>query len=1355
MQRPKPWLLLAAALLAASPGAAEIPVSGRVEAEGKHPIAGAAVRLLAQRDAYRIGLDQLAGRAEPEPTAEARTDELGRFTLQAPATGLWLVHVAADGFVPMTHNLSPLLEETFLPTVTLRGGRQIEVTVLGPEGQALAGAMVKGHSKSPGLWFSPFGRRGGWSRAPRRATSDAEGGAILQLAEGERLEVHAGMPGLAPAETEQTTGEPVELRLRAGRPVTVTVLRSDDRPVAEALVQAGKGSWAAGLTGADGALEIALPEDGVVRATGMEGARGHVTVGDGTESVELVLDEPARLAGRVIDADSRQPVPGALVWSDPAVGGITRTDQGGRFQLAVAPRGGSAPLQAAAPGYFPNRLRVSEAQEFEPVLALSPAAVASGQVVNAAGEPVAGAELTARFVADSPGSFRRGEDAHTSSGEDGRFRFAALTPEIPLRLEGKAPGYAAATLDLEALEPRDARVGLRLVLDRGSSLSGRVIGLGEPLAGAELTALLQPQGSSPMVLLARMRQLSEEQATADEQGLFEYRNLRPGTYRLTVSAPGFASLLMPGIEVGAGGADVGSLELEPGVEITGVVVDGDDQPVQGAEVRANSQQSQLFGMGDRNDEPQAVSGPDGAFTVADRRAGERVDLAVTHEDYQPAGVPGVLAPNPQEVRIVLQLGARLSGTVVDPSGGPVADARVSVMVDEADFDPSGMGVRGFRFPVRASTDDTGRFELQQVPSGKIRLTAAARGWRTAELSALEVAPGAELDDLRLVLERGATVTGRVFAADGQPAAGAWVRVQEPRTGGRFTPPPRATTGGDGQYLLEGVETGLQLISARSEDDETTAQEIEVATGINRLDLRFAAASTVSGRVVDDTGAPLPGVTVMLITDARQWSGSESRSGAGGGFEIEGVRDGQYLLRATRDGYATLVRDEPVQVAGGPVTGLELVMTSGGAISGSLFGLEESQLPLVGVFARGGANQWSIGQARHDGSYTITDLPPGEWHVQAAVPEGPKAQGRVTLGAGQSEATLDLDFSSGVVLTGQVLRSGEAPSGLMVQVRGLDVAGWSGARTDHEGRFRIEGLEAGRHRLEVTDFQSGVQHREEIDITGDRDIVVELFTGRVAGRVLDADDLSPVAEARIALEPVEETTGAAGFRRWTGEAATDNQGRFVIPRVSAADYRLRVVRQGYAPAEQTITVVPEGDLADLELLLEPTSGLRLRVRGASGAPVPEIDYALLDDTGRSIDSGRRSADQNGLVRLPSAPPGSHDLLVKAPGTAVRRQRVEAPGRLVEVALEPACRLEVRVAALVEAGAATLRLTGADGVPFVNVRWGDVRQEWELYRGRQSVSGLPAGSFNVEVTTPDGRTWRRTVSLSPGATTRLDL
>ncbi len=432
------------------------------------------------------------------------------------------------------------------------------------------------------------------------------------------------------------------------------------------------------------------------------------------------------------------------------------------------------------------------------------------------------------------------------------------------------------------------------------------------------------------------------------------------------------------------------------------------------------------------------------------------------------------------------------------------------------------------------------------------------------------------------------------------------------------------------------------------------------------------------------------------------------------------------------------------------------LARGGAISGRILGLEPRELADVHLMAVSPPGKWAQGKVRHDATYRVEGLVPGDWHVQAIHAGGRRASGRVTLEAGATEAGLDLDFSGGLTLSGQVVSGGEPLAGMNVMVSGVDVAAWASGTTDHEGRFRVAGLKAGRHHLQVSDFRSGLRHSEEVELEGNLDIVVELATGSVSGLVLDGDDLSPLANASVALEPLEGVQGRVFIPSAMGNT-TDHQGRFRLANVAAGTYRLQVVRDGYAPAEAEVTVAPDAEVGGLELRLEPSGGLRLVVLRSSGLPPAEVRYALLDGSGRALTSGSRPVDDVGRVRLPSIPAGTFDLLIAGTGTAVRRLAVTFPGPEVRVDLEPACRLELSVSALAaEETVALARLTTEDGQLFQTVAWGGMpQQEWPVVLGKTTIEGLPPGTYGVEVTSPDGRAWQGRVTVTPGGLNRVGL
>ncbi len=1223
-----------------------------------------------------------------------------------------------------------------------------------PGGEPVAGARLQAVTRSSELFGERRpGRRQVWARAPLREIADAAGRALLLRADGERLSLRAFAPGFAPGRPVDAAGAAVELPLSAGREVTIAVVDAAGRPLPEALILLGRGRWAAAQTGGDGRARARLHEQLTVRAVTAERAAGEVTVGEEVELLSLRVTDRWPIRGRVIDARNRQPLAGAFVWSGGDADQFARTDGGGRFLLPAASPRGSTWLWAAAPGYLPEQIEVRVARELEAVLALAPAAAASGEVVDASGSPVAGAAVTARAVTAGRQAFSlfTGQEPRALSREDGSFRIGRLMPEVPLELEARVAGFAPAGVRLEPLAPRESRAGVLLVLRRGASLSGRVIAVGEPVAGAEIAALRQPSATTP-VMLIRARQTAADPiaAASDGEGSFVLPNLAPGSYQLTVRAAGHAPLRVPGIELdeAAGSTDLGVLELEPGASIRGLVVDADGGPIAGAEIRASSRESQVISMmvWRRDDRPAALTGADGHFEIADRRHGERVDLEVSYKGHQPARARAVEAPTETPVRIVLERAARVAGTVLGAGGEPIAGAQVLVAAEEA---LTGGGA--LRSPAHGRSDDRGRFAIDSAPSGRVRLIATAPGWRAAE-SGAELEPGSALEGLRLVLERGATVAGRVLEADGKPALGAWVRVEN-QGGNPWARPPTARVDGDGNYLLEGVEPGLRLLVAESPEREETAREIEVTPGSNRLDLRFAGGVELAGRVTDAAGLPLADVALTLASEGVGWQGAETLSREDGSFGFDGVRDGHYLLRAAKAGYASTTLEPPLRVAGAALTGIEVRLEAGGTIRGRLVGLEAAQIPLVTVSAFRPSDEWALGRVDRDGEYRIADLSPGEWNVGAMVADGAQARGRVTLTRG-GEATLDLDFGGGLTLTGQVLSAGQPVTGIDVWLRGLDVIDWGHAPTDLEGRFRIAGLEPGRHRLEISDSRSGLRHREEFELDGDRDVVVELFTTRVAGRVLDAEEGSPLAGAELSLEPVVESAGRTAFDR--AQATSDAEGRFALAEVAAGGYLLRAVHEGYAPAVMALAVEAGAAVPELELRLEASSGLRLRVRGPTGAPVTQLSFAVIDADGRTLVAGRRHADESGRVRLPSVPAGTFELLLAAPGAAVNRLTVDHRTSPVEIDLAAGCRLEVTVEELAaDQLNGTLRLYTADGRPFITPRWGLALQEWQMTFGAHWVEALPAGSYTAEVTAADGRSWRGTARVTPGAPNRLDL
>jgi protocatechuate 3,4-dioxygenase beta subunit len=1361
------------ALAAPSPG---IPVSGQaLDSKGK-PIQGASVRLVPWSPKFDLWAMQLAGRWEAEPAARGTSDAQGRFRLTAPEAGMWRVILEAPGKVPRQHGLVPLLDATELPPAHLPDDVRLELQVVDPAGKPVEGARVVVASaerpRGRGRAFTDEA----WEPVLRTAVTGANGKAVAPLADGERWLLSVLTAGSPPGRAEGA-GRQAHLRLDLERACAriIEVTDGQRKPVQGAVARIGSQAW---LT-SDAAGRIVVP----ARCKGTttlnietREARDLVTVsltplpaGKVPEDVPVRVALPAplpRLAGRVVDAVSREPVAGAFVWTAGEPGSFARTDARGSYAVTLPGPSSQTVVQAASLEHMPASETVQPApggQPAGPAFALLPAAVVDGAVMDAEGRPVSGAQV---LVLPKPGgrlSMARLAEAARPVRSDARglFRFR-IASRMLHEIRAEHEGFAPASVELPALEPRTVRKDVRVVLERGRTAFGRVVDTrDQPIAGARV--VLQPVDEaeeSGMFMIGSFHEGgSDFEDTTDATGRFEIGRLRAGRFDLTARAQGFAPMAVRGVAVqgkAASRVDLGTVVLPPGLTVEGTVVDPQGRPIEGAGISAmpaDFMSARAFSLLERS-EP-LKTGPDGRFALKDLREGTRIDVRAWKEGYIEGTAGGVDVPAAGPVRIVLEPGVRIAGRVVSEDGKPVADAMVATFSGEGGTGM--MGMRGLRRGM-SGTDEQGRFELTGIEPGKLVLRASAPGYLAGE-ARVEAVAGQAPEEVRIVLRTGAVVTGKVVGPDGAPVAGAEVRVVQGSREDMFFSfgESGARSDGEGVYRLAGIEEGRRSIAATHQDFQRTVKELEVRAGENRLDLRLGRGYPVSGRVVDSGGRPVADARVSLDEPGFGFDSDDSQlaaSGADGSFQFPSVAPGTYTLRARKEGYAPAELPEPLQVAVAPVAGLELRLAAGGTIRGRIRGLGFEQLSGVSVFAiradtlglDGGGP--SSGVVDFEGAYSISGVAPGEWMVTAMSGKG-SARGKVTLSEGTPEVTLDLEFSGGFTLSGRVLRAGEPMPGLQVMANGADVGSHAMGSTGPQGEFRLEGLEAGKYVVAAMDYRKGIRHTEEVEISGDREILIELPTQRVSGRVLDATDSSPIEGAAVTLEKTEGGDGLMGYG--SPRASTDPSGAFTMSGVPEGTWRAVARKEGYAPAEATVEVRPGAEVGGVQLALSPGAGLVLEVRTYLGSIPAQVFAALVDANGRSVLAGPYETGEGGRVRLGSAPAGRFRLYVSGGGAATASLDVTIPGPPVQVVLLPASQLVVSVPGLAaQGGSGTATVTDVNGQPFRSVLYGFVLSEWPLLEGGTVVDGVPPGTWRVRVNAPDGRVWEGTASTSGGRT-----
>lgn len=231
-----------------------------------------------------------------------------------------------------------------------------------------------------------------------------------------------------------------------------------------------------------------------------------------------------------------------------------------------------------------------------------------------------------------------------------------------------------------------------------------------------------------------------------------------------------------------------------------------------------------------------------------------------------------------------------------------------------------------------------------------------------------------------------------------------------------------TTGPGGTYAFPGIHAnlGYTVDVAPPEGmtaDGPTSRPADLSDDDDVVDfaLRDLAAVSVSGRVVDDTGAPIHGAVVTIP------GVGEATTGLDGGYVFAEVPPGDHAATVELpDGYALLSSPGPFTVpedSDDPITGLDFVaqalaVISGNVSAGGTGGTGGTGVPGVTLTLTGPGGEEAKTVTGPGGDYVFPDLPPGEYTVAISAPNGFEIDGEATVtvtAGGDAGSVVAVDF----------------------------------------------------------------------------------------------------------------------------------------------------------------------------------------------------------------------------------------------------------------------------------------------------------------------------------------------------------
>jgi hypothetical protein len=328
-----------------------------------------------------------------------------------------------------------------------------------------------------------------------------------------------------------------------------------------------------------------------------------------------------------------------------------------------------------------------------------------------------------------------------------------------------------------------------------------------------------------VVVRANAERRSGQSEKTGPDGAFVVDGLTPGAHLLDLAGGGWALAGDPP-QVDAGDAGVSLVALRPG-RIAGRIVDSaSGRPVDRFTVRSSPDWTRGGGVFDMGFELGGVEyhDPDGRFVLEGIRPGNHVITAKAPARVEERMPVTVTSGATTEVTIPLELAGIVVGRVLDTAGNPVEGATVTWERIRKDGEPpeeqvvqdigfafavsmdggggAGIQIRGFG-DGPARTDAEGRFRLDGIADGEVRLRVRHDAFRERVEEPVRARKGEETDAGTLVLERGATVRGTVSRAGSQRLMWTSIRLT-PAAGGQQR---SAQAGAGGAYEVGGLDAG--------------------------------------------------------------------------------------------------------------------------------------------------------------------------------------------------------------------------------------------------------------------------------------------------------------------------------------------------------------------------------------------------------------------------------------------------------------------------------------------------------------------------------------------------------------------
>jgi protocatechuate 3,4-dioxygenase beta subunit len=444
-------------------------------------------------------------------------------------------------------------------------------------------------------------------------------------------------------------------------------------------------------------------------------------------------------------------------------------------------------------------------------------------------------------------------------------------------------------------------------------------------------------------------------------------------------------------------------------------------------------------------------------------------------------------------------------------------------------------------------------------------------------------------------------------------------AEDQKQGSNYT----GTTDSDGKFHIDNVQpgryrfflerTGFVEVNAHGRKSEGTAVTVQAGQQLKDLLFRMLPVAVIAGRVVDEDGEPMSGVTVSVQRKRpgknrqREFAGNE-RTNDLGEYRFSGLFPGQYFVAAVPPpdfhDFARQPEGSPqgdskpdtrylttyypgvydgtqaaaITLRAGDETPVSFTLIPARTyrVRGIVTGIPANQKPAVDLVSKAGDSIHQASAVGADGQFEVLGVAPGSYVARVSSAE---AQ---TAGTGQDVTVVAADVE-GVklawmrpfTLSGHLRLEGQPPTELSqysVNLHAIDASEDAGlfispgffganAQVDRLGNFQFTSVTPGSYFVQVYGGESRNGFLKSVTLgrtTADTGFTVSgsaeveiLFSSK--GGVLEGavlDGDQPVANASVVAVPEEKYRK---LRERFGTASSDQNGHFTIRGLAPGSY----------------------------------------------------------------------------------------------------------------------------------------------------------------------------------------------------------